>query len=153
MKYRTLRRLMPMLLLLLLTGGGLAIARQKGAQDSRQRREAARHYYLTAAQYSALGQNAEAAELYKKAYRLDTTYAEAALQYGVRRWGIPADTLSTPVERAESKRISKKFLKEYPGDFFPNLFLSNVMERGGEFMSQSQCWRESTVRTQAIPMC
>lgn len=133
MKYRTLRRLMPMLLLLLLTGGGLAIARQKGAQDSRQRREAARHYYLTAAQYSALGQNAEAAELYKKAYRLDTTYAEAALQYGVRRWGIPADTLSTPVERAESKRISKKFLKEYPGDFFPNLFLSNVMERGGEF--------------------
>lgn len=57
---------MPMLLLLLLTGGGLAIARQKGAQDSRQRREAARHYYLTAAQYSALGQNAEAAELYKK---------------------------------------------------------------------------------------
>ena len=134
MKYRKLRRLIPLLMLLVVTGGGIAIAgREADADAIRQRREAARHYYLTAARYSALGQNAEAAELYKKAYMLDSTYAEAALQYGVRRWGMPADTLSTPAERAESKRIAKKFLKEYPGDFFPNLFLSNVMERAGEF--------------------
>lgn len=97
-----------------------------------KRRAAARHYYLTAAQYSAIGKNAEAGELYKKAYQLDSTYVEAALQYGVRRWGMPADTLASPTERAVSKRIAKKFHEIYPGDFFPNIFLSNILERSNE---------------------
>lgn len=127
-------RLLPALLLLLLISAGAAVASSKSPADMAEaRRKAARHYYLTAAQYSATGLNAEAGELYKKAYQLDSTYAEAALQYGVRRWGMPTDTLSTPTEKAESKRIAKKFLASYPGDFFPNLFLSNIMENNGEY--------------------
>lgn len=127
-------RLLPALLMLMLLGAGAAIAsRNASTRQAEARRSAARHYYLTAAQYSANGLNAEAGELYKKAYQLDSTYAEAALQYGVRRWGMPTDTLSTPREKAESKRIAKKFLAAYPGDFFPNIFLSNIMENNGEY--------------------
>lgn len=111
----------------LLTTAGAA-----GNRDAAKRRAAARHFYLTAAQYNATGRNAEAAELFKKAYLLDTTYSEAALQYGVRRWGMPYDTLSTPYEKEYSKSIIKKFPKEYPGDFFPNVFISNVLERGND---------------------
>ena len=125
-------RLLPVMLLLTIIFGSLGIFARKDDAEARRRRQAARHYYLVAAQYSATGHNAEAAELFKKAYNIDTTYSEAALQYGARRWGMPVDTLSTPEEKAISKRIAKKFLKEYPADLFPNLFLSNVMENGGE---------------------
>lgn len=117
---------------LLAVGGCLMAARQQDPSEASRRRAAARHYYLTAAQYSAAGKNAEAGELYKKAYQIDTTYAEAALQYGVRRWGMPSDTLATPTEKANSKRIAKKFHRQYPGDFFPNVFLANILERGNE---------------------
>ncbi|MBD5337744.1 MAG: tetratricopeptide repeat protein [Bacteroides sp.] len=130
---RFLSRLLTILGGFIVIGGGLLVARGGDAPDAAKRRAAARHYYLTATHYSATGRNAEAGELYKKAYQLDSTYAEAALQYGVRRWGMPADTLSTPTEKAESKRIAKKFNRQYPGDFFPNVFLSNVLERGYEF--------------------
>ena len=125
-------RLFSLTALAITAGVTMLYAGRPALQDASRRRAAARHYYLTAAQYSAEGKNAEAGELYKKAYQLDTTYAEAALQYGVRRWGMPADTLATPGERERSKRIAKKFHNQYPGDFFPNIFLSNVLERGNE---------------------
>ncbi|MDE6011071.1 MAG: tetratricopeptide repeat protein [Muribaculaceae bacterium] len=133
-KSTTIIRLLPILLLAASFGTVVMAAggRKGDATEVSRRRAAARHYYLTAAQYSAIGHNAEAGELYKKAWQLDSTYAEAALQYGVRRWGMPSDTLSTPIERERSKRIAKKFIAAYPGDFFPNIFLSNVMERGNE---------------------
>lgn len=131
---RLLLRLLPLMLVILLAGAMTAVGgRKSDPTDVARRRAAARHYYLAAAQQSATGNNAEAGELYKKAYLLDTTYAEAALQYGVRRWGMPSDTLSSPEERSISKQIAKKFISVYPGDLFPNLFLSNVMERGNEF--------------------
>lgn len=132
-KTRFLSRLLLALGGLILIGGGLPAARGGDTPDAAKRRAAARHYYLTATHYSATGHNAEAGELYKKAYQLDSTYAEAALQYGVRRWGMPADTLSSATERAISKHIAKKFHQQYPGDFFPNVFLANILERGYEF--------------------
>lgn len=129
---RFLTAILPVAMMLLVCVASSAGGRKNDASQAEKRRAAARHYYLTAAQYSATGRNAEAGELYKKAYSLDTTYAEAALQYGVRRWGMPADTLATPAERGVSKRIAKKFISRYPGDFFPGVFLANVLERGNE---------------------
>ena len=103
-------RLLPVMLLLTIIFGSLGIFARKDDAEARRRRQAARHYYLVAAQYSATGHNAEAAELFKKAYNIDTTYSEAALQYGARRWGMPVDTLSTPEEKAISKRINTDVL-------------------------------------------
>lgn len=110
----------------------IALAASGGGdrREREQRRAKARHYYLAAAVCDATQRPAEAAELYKKAYETDTTYAEAALEYGVRRFGMPTDTLATPTERDRSRRIARKFIERYPGDFFPNVLYANIMERG-----------------------
>lgn len=95
-------------------------------------RAKARHFYLSAARLDAEGESAQAAELYKRAYETDSTYQEAALQYGIRRWGMPSDTLATPAEKERSKKIIRKFIDRYPGDFFPVMMYSNLMDRGNE---------------------
>ncbi len=131
-RFRITGGLVP-LLILVATALGMYAASPTSGSEASKRRAAARHYYLSAARKSAVGDNASAAELYKKAYQIDSTYSEAALQYGVRRLGMPSDTLSTPAERQTSKLIASKFMKEYPGDFFPNIFLSNILERHNDF--------------------
>lgn len=103
----------------------------KGYTSDSPRRKA-RHYYLSAARYEAEGKSAESAELFRKAYESDTTYSEAALQYGLRRGGMLSGDLASEEERANSRRMTGKFIKEYPGDFFPNLLYANVLEQGGE---------------------
>ena len=103
-----------------------------GATDNveeRGRREKARHFYLSAARQDAEGKSGCAAELYKRAYELDSTYVEAAYEYGIRRLGMPSDTLATSAEREVSRRIARKFIDRYPGDLFPNMGYSNLMER------------------------
>lgn len=102
-----------------------------GKKSDMQRRMA-RHFYLSAAGMEATGKSDAAAELYKKAYELDSTYSEAALQYGIRRLGMPFDTLRSEYELNISKNIARKFNDSYPGDIFPNILYSNVMERGND---------------------
>lgn len=100
--------------------------------DASVRRNKARHYYLSAARYDAQGRGAESAELYKKAYEADSTYVEAALQYGIRRFGMPLGELSSEAEKDKSRAIARKFNSRYPGDLFPNLIYSNIMEQSEE---------------------
>ncbi|MDE6235589.1 MAG: tetratricopeptide repeat protein [Muribaculaceae bacterium] len=126
-----IRRYATIVIVGLIAAGGLVISAKKSELDPAARNKA-RHYYLSAARYEAEGKSAEGAELFRKAYEADSTYAEAALEYGVRRWGMPVGQLATPGERERSRRISRRFVDRYPGDLFPNLLYSNVMEQSGE---------------------
>lgn len=110
---------------------GVVMAIGKPAGDGKARR-LARHYYLSGVRQDAEGHSAEAAELFRKAYESDSTYAEAALQYGIRRLGMPYGDLNDSIERAESRRIARKFATAYPGDIFPNVLYSNVLGKVNE---------------------
>lgn len=103
----------------------------KGNSD--MKRAKARHFFLSAVKNDAEGNTDMAAELYKRAYEIDSTYAEAALEYGLRRWGMPADTLATKSEKERSRKIAGKFFEQYPGDIFPNVLYTNVIQQGGNF--------------------
>ena len=106
--------------------------RNAAGRAQKAARAKARHFYLLGAQHMATGDNAEAADLFRRAYESDSTYADGALEFGLRRWGVPSDTMKTPSESGESKRIARKFLAQYPGDLFPNLLYSSMMEQAGD---------------------
>lgn len=114
-------------------GAGIVVAAStaKMKDDTPERRKA-RHYYLSASRYEAEGKAAESAELFKKAYEADSTYAEAALEYGIRRFGMPRGDLSMSAERDRSRAIARKFIDRYPGDLFPVFLYANIMERSEE---------------------
>lgn len=104
------------LLLLLLSAGCVAFA----ANPSRKgpERLKARYYYLEGARMNALGRGTEAFEYFKKAYQLDSTYAEAASHYGVMRLGVRSDTLQSPTERKKSVKMIRRYVDAYPADVF-----------------------------------
>lgn len=83
--------------------------------DSAERAKA-RYYYTAGEVEQARGNDAEAYEYFKRAYESDTTYAEAAMAYGMQRLYIPIDTLQTPTELNRSLAMMRKFVDEYPGD-------------------------------------
>lgn len=120
------RAFVPFLIFLMLVGivSGMAKSRDK---ETPQRRKA-RHYYLTASKYEAEGKSAESHELFRKAYQSDTTYAEAALEYGVRRLVVPTGGKSYADDRDNAHRIARKFVDKYPGDFFPAYVYAKNME-------------------------
>ncbi|MDE6272670.1 MAG: tetratricopeptide repeat protein [Muribaculaceae bacterium] len=127
-----IRKSILFIVLLAVAVGGAVLSAKTTDRAATEARKKARHYYLTAARYDAEGTQPEASELYKKAYQADSTYAEAALQYGIRRWGMPVGDLAGAEMRQESKRIARKFIDMYPGDIFPNLLYSNMMEESEE---------------------
>ncbi len=116
----------------MLISGSIALFAGSRSDEASIRRAKARHYYLSGAKNDAAGKSAEAAELYKKAYEADSTYVEAAFQYGIRRFGMPVGSLTSSEEREYSKSIVRKFNMRYPGDIFPNLIYSNLMEQSEE---------------------
>ncbi|MDE6558968.1 MAG: tetratricopeptide repeat protein, partial [Muribaculaceae bacterium] len=123
--------LLTVMLMLMAGFIGSAEARKSKSPDEAARRKA-RHYYMSAVQQEVAGNTAAGAELFRKAYESDSTYAEAALQYGVRRYGMPQSGLSTDAEKRNSQRIARKFIDAYPGDIFPNLLYANIMESADE---------------------
>ncbi|MDE5923905.1 MAG: tetratricopeptide repeat protein [Muribaculaceae bacterium] len=110
---------------------GVALAATSG-DSATARRRLARHYYLSAVKYEADDRSAEAAELFRKAYETDTTYAEAAFEYGLRRYGMPYGRLASAEERERSKRIARKLVDLYPGDVFPSMLYANLLERAND---------------------
>lgn len=106
-------------------------ARKVSGPTENDRRKA-RHCYLSAARLEVEDKSDAAAELYRKAYEIDSTYVEAGLQYGIRRYSMPQEDFSNPDERAKSRRMARKFIDAYPGDLFPNLFYANIMESSEE---------------------
>lgn len=122
-----------MLLMLALPVLAMTVAKRDSTKDANMARAKARHFYLSAVKNDAEGKSDIAYEMYKRAYEIDSTCAEAALEYGLRRWGMPADTLATPTEKERSRKIARKFFDAYPGDLFPNVLYSNMMQQEGNF--------------------
>lgn len=103
----------------------------RGADPGRddQRRAKARYYYMEASRRSSLGDNAEAYELYRKAYQSDPTYAEAANAYGSKRLLLNVDTLRSMTEIDKSMRLMQDYVDEYPGDIFESTLYAVVAGR------------------------
>lgn len=116
--------------IMIIAGALSGVASPKGASASA--RQKARHYFLTGAKYSAEGKEAESAELFRKAYEIDSTYAEAAFEHGIRRMGYLDGDLSLPQARENAKTIARKFVRQYPGDFFPAFLYAKVLEDAEE---------------------
>lgn len=76
-------------------------------------------YYYTAGQLEQARQNdAQAYEYFKRAYNSDTTYAEAAMAYGMQRLYLPDDSLQSPTEINRSIEMMRKFVDQYPEDLY-----------------------------------
>lgn len=122
----------PLLILILTAGIASAVAAPRG-EETPQRRKA-RHYFLTAAKYEAEGKGAEGHELYRKAYETDTTYAEAAFEYGIRRLIMPSggNLYGSDESKNDAMRMARKYVDKYPGDFFPGYVYVKNMENSEE---------------------
>ncbi len=94
-------------------------------------RRKARYYYLEGVVQQTQGNNAEAHELYKRAYEIDTTYSEAASAYGASRLVATHDSLSTKSRRVESLELMRKFVDAYPGDMSESRYYAYVAARIG----------------------
>lgn len=81
-------------------------------------RAKARYYYLEGARRQASGQMAEAYELYKKAYTIDSGYKEAASAYGINRLMVQTDTMQSERELLRSMRMMRPFVEAYPAEEF-----------------------------------
>ena len=81
-------------------------------------RAKARYYYMAGEVERARGNDAEAYEYFKRAYKADTTYAEAAMACGMQRLYIPIDTLQSPAELNRSLAMMRKYIDKYPGDIY-----------------------------------
>lgn len=101
-----------LLIILLIAGIGGVMAQSE--LDSR--RAKARYYYLEGARMSAVGKPTEALEYYKKAYLVDTTYAEAANAYGMNRLLVRTDTLQSKAELLRSLKLMRSFVDTYIAD-------------------------------------
>lgn len=96
-------------------------------------RAKARHYYMAGAVADAEGRDAEAYELFKKAFRLDPGYAEASYSFGVARLSNRLDTLATQTELNRSIGMVRRFADKYPSDIQENLYyayLANYNDPG-----------------------
>lgn len=123
-------KLLPVLIILIFLGIVAGVAAPKGKETPQQRK--ARHYFLSAVRAEAENKSAESHELFRKAYETDTTYAEAALEYGVRKMIVPAGGQNFPVDPESGKRLARKFIDKYPGDFFPAYVYIRNMENAEE---------------------
>lgn len=80
------------------------------------KRAKARYFFIKGAELEALDRQAEALELYRKAYVSDPTFADAAYAYGANRIMLAEDTFSSPLEMKRSLGLMKSLVEEYPQD-------------------------------------
>lgn len=109
---------------ILLTGVSIASTRY----DNRLRKKA-RYFYLEGVEKQVYGDNAGAYELYKKAYTIDSTYAEAASAYGSQRMTIQTDSFQNRSQMLASLMLMRDFVDEYPGDFFESQYYAYLASR------------------------
>lgn len=86
------------------------------ASKNTPQREKARYYYVEGLRKQVEGDEASAYEYFKKAYSLDSGYAEAASAYGMQRLMVASDTLRSRTELARSLGLMKTFVDLYPHD-------------------------------------
>lgn len=89
-----------------------------GQHSEKNHREKARYYYLEALMLQVDDKEAEAYELFKKAHKLDPSYAEAASAYGMRRLSLETDSFQSSAKLIESLKLMTPFVEEYPGDYY-----------------------------------
>ena len=83
--------------------------------DSRKRAKA-RYFYLKGAESMASEKYEDAYEYFKKAFQTDTTYAEAANEYGTIRFVLEEDTFLTATEQKRNLDLMRKLIDLYPRD-------------------------------------
>lgn len=107
------------------TKGGIAQSVEK-----ERLRNKARHYYLRGVEAEAEGKGDIATEYYKYAYMVDTTYPEAAYQYGIRRLTLPVESSGPSADEiARTRKIIEKFTDAYPADLFPQLVYARLLDQ------------------------
>lgn len=131
------------LILVLLTFGAAAIAGAHREDDVRQK---ARYYYLEGVDFQTQGNNAAAYELYKRAYRLDSTYAEAASAYGSMRLMADGDSLRTKEARQESLELMRTFVDRYPDDQNESRFYAFAAARTGNLPEAVRVYKRTAGR-------
>lgn len=84
-------------------------------------RAKARHFFLKGAIKEAEGDEDQAYEFYRKAYRSDSTYPDGAFAYGSQRFFLDHDTFDTREEKLRSLAMSRPLVDLYPGDTYNSL--------------------------------
>lgn len=106
---------------------GLILANANAEKN--ETRQKARYYYLEGARQEAHGNEAEAFEYFKKAFSLDSTYADASFGYGSMRMMLPVDTLQTLTERKNSFGLMRPYIKANPADLYAGRFYGYLAGR------------------------
>lgn len=109
----------------------MACAFAIGRNDSAARKKA-RYYYSAGMVEQATGREDAAYEYFKKAYRTDPTYEEAAMAYGTRRMGIGMDTLQSDTELDRSLAMARTFVDRYPADLYESQFYGYLAGQAGD---------------------
>lgn len=95
---------------------GIAVSFAGDNVKVKYNREKARYYYLKGAVSEAQEKLDEAYEYYKKAYKEDPGYTDAAFAYGSTRMLLGEDTFASSSELAKSLSLMRPHLDAYPKD-------------------------------------
>ncbi len=114
-----MRKSLIAIIILLATAVSLASSRSGQKPDTHDK---ARYYYLEALRRQVEGKEAEAYELYKKAYGIDRSYTEAQSAVGSKRLMMATDSFQSARQLARSLSMMTPFVEKYPGDFFESAY-------------------------------
>ena len=76
----------------------------------------ARYYFRKGNIVEADGKSDAAYEFYKKAYKADSNYVDAAFSLGIMTIALSNDTFATRSEKLKGLRMSRKLIDAYPAD-------------------------------------
>lgn len=83
-----------------------------------QQRAKARYYFLEGARQSAMKNEAEAYEYFKKAYMADSTYSESAFHYGLGKFFLDPDVSRGILSDPETLKMMQQYVDDYPADLY-----------------------------------
>lgn len=105
---------MPMLLILVCA---VAIIASGNTPKRNATADKARYYYMEGQRLKAEGSPQEAYEYFKKAWQTDSSYVEAAWEYGDGRMSLNIDTLASREGLRRSLDLMRRFADKYPGNY------------------------------------
>lgn len=86
--------------------------------ETEQNRAKARYYFLQGAMEASQGFPDRAYEYFKHAYNLDTTYIDAAYNYGNQRLFVRNDTVQSEPELKRSMNLLQRYVDNNPQDLY-----------------------------------
>lgn len=127
---------MKQLRFLLLAIGLIALlAPARTGQPSDSKRKKARYFMMEGARQMALDNAAGAYEMFKRAYRTDPSYEDAAVALGTQRLALQNPALEEDDEVDASLGMIRAFVDRYHGDFFEAeyyAYLASHLDTGSE---------------------